>query len=59
MLDKTILVSPMEARKILGGIGKNVIYDLCKEKEFPSFKIGSKFYINKEKLQEWADKQCR
>ncbi|MGG7153053.1 helix-turn-helix domain-containing protein [Clostridium neonatale] len=57
MKHETILISPMEAKKILGDIGRNVIYDLCREKDFPSFKIGSKYYINKEKLQEWADNQ--
>lgn len=56
-MNNQILLSPMQAKEILG-VGRNEIYNLCKNKDFPSFKIGSKYYINKEKLQEWADNQC-
>ncbi|GAA0068358.1 hypothetical protein UT300002_31440 [Clostridium perfringens] len=54
----SILITPMQAKNLLG-VGRNEIYNLCKKKGFPSFKIGNKYYINKEKLQEWADKQCK
>lgn len=54
-----IVITPKEAMTILG-VGRNTMYEvLLKDKNFPAFKIGTKFYINKEKLQEWADKQCR
>lgn len=54
-----IVIAPKEAMTILG-VGRNTMYEvLLKDKNFPAFKIGSKFYINKDKLQEWADKQCR
>ncbi|MDV5112710.1 helix-turn-helix domain-containing protein [Clostridium perfringens] len=53
-----ILLTPMQAKNILG-VGRNEIYRLCNTKGFPSFKIGQKNYINREKLQEWADKQCK
>ena len=56
--NNSILVTPMQAKKLLG-VGRNEIYKLCNAKGFPSFKIGQKHYINKEKLQEWADKQCK
>lgn len=58
MLESKILLTPMEARKLLG-VGRNEIYKLCNSKGFPAFKINTKHYINKEKLQEWADKQCK
>jgi len=58
MSDNQILLTPMEAKKLLG-VGRNEIYNLCKTKGFPSFKIGSKYYVNSQKLQEWADKQCK
>lgn len=57
MIKNSILLSPIQAKEILG-VGRNEIYNLCKNKDFPSFKIGSKYYINKAKLQEWADNQC-
>jgi len=54
-----IVIAPKEAMAILG-VGRNTMYEiLLKDKNFPAFKIGSKFYINKDKLQEWADKQCK
>lgn len=57
MVKNSILLSPVQAKELLG-VGRNEIYNLCKNKNFPSFKIGSKYYINREKLQEWADNQC-
>lgn len=56
-IENKILLTPMEAKKILG-VGRNEIYELCKTKGFPAFKIKSKYYVNKDKLQEWCDKQC-
>lgn len=58
MSDNQILGSPTQARKLLG-VGRNEMYKLCNTKGFPSFKIGSKHYVNLQKLQEWADKQCK
>ncbi len=55
---KTILIGPMEAMKILG-VGRNRLYtDLLKRKDFPAFQIGTKYFINRELLNEWAKKQC-
>lgn len=55
--EKTVLISPTEAFKLLG-VGRNALYcDLLKRDDFPAFMIGGKYYINKLKLQEWADKQ--
>lgn len=58
MSDESILITPMQAKNLLG-VGRNEIYNLCKKKGFPSFKIGNKYYINRVKLQEWADNQCK
>lgn len=55
---QSILGSAIQAKDILG-VGRNEIYRLCNTKGFPSFKIGSKYYVNLQKLQEWADKQCK
>lgn len=54
---KSILISPSEGMKVLG-VGRNMIYELLKRKDFPAFQIGSKYFINRELLQNWADKQC-
>ncbi|MBS4958180.1 MAG: helix-turn-helix domain-containing protein [Clostridium sp.] len=58
MQEEKILISTSEAQRILG-VGRNEIYRLCNTKEFPAFKIGSKFYVNKNKLQSWADERCK
>lgn len=56
---ETILVSPVEAMEILG-VGRNRMYcDLLKRDDFPAFRINSKYFVNKLKLQEWADKMCK
>lgn len=58
-MKEKIILTPKEAMEILG-VGRNTMYEiLLKDNNFPAFRIGNKFYINKEKLQVWADKQCR
>lgn len=55
---KVILVSPIEAMELLG-VGRNTMYEnLLKRDDFPAFKLGTKYFINAELLQEWANKQC-
>lgn len=54
----SILISPAEGMKLLG-VGRNAMYeDLLKRKDFPSFQIGAKYFINRELLEEWTKKQC-
>lgn len=57
-IEEKILIKPKEAKDLLG-VGTNAIYELCKDKDFPSVHIGGRIYINKNKLQDWADKLCR
>ncbi|WP_338597029.1 helix-turn-helix domain-containing protein [Clostridium baratii] len=57
-IEEKILITPKEAKGLLG-VGTNAIYTLCKDKDFPSVCIGGRIYINKNKLQDWADKLCR
>ncbi|MBV4420170.1 helix-turn-helix domain-containing protein [Clostridium tyrobutyricum] len=56
---KTILISPTEAIEFLG-VSRNRMYeDLLKREDFPAFRIGTKYFVNRELLQEWANNQCR
>lgn len=56
--NKAILGSPAQAMEVLG-VGRNMMYeDLLKRRDFPAFRIGSKYFINLELLQDWANKQC-
>lgn len=55
---KTILIDPTEAMKYLG-VKRNRMYcDLLRRDDFPCMRLGSKFFINRELLKEWAKKQC-
>lgn len=58
MEKEKILLTPVQAQKILG-VGRNRIYELLETKGFPSFKIGERYYVNREQLQEWANSQCQ
>lgn len=56
---KKLLLTPAEARKILGW-SKNTIYEvLATDKTFPAFRInnGVNWYINADKLSDWIDAQ--
>lgn len=56
---KAILISPTEAMKVLG-VGRNMMYEnLLKRDDFPKMRIQNKYFINRELLQEWANKQCK
>ena len=56
---KTILIDPIEGMKFLG-VGRNRMYeDLLKRDDFPAFKMGNKYFLNRELLQEWAKNQCQ
>lgn len=51
------LLTPAEAREILG-IGKNRMYEiLATDKTFPAFRLNSTWFINADKLQDWIDKK--
>jgi hypothetical protein len=38
--------------------GKRQAYNLMNSATFPSFRINTKHYITKEKLEKWAEKQA-
>lgn len=38
-------------------IGINTVYKLVRRKDFPSLKMGNRFYIIENKVDEWLNKQ--
>lgn len=50
------LLDLKETQEVLG-VGRNTLLSLLHEKDFPSFKLKSKWYVNVDKLQHWIDKQ--
>ena len=57
--DKSKLsLTPKEAAEELG-IGTNTIYSLLKDKDFPSYQVGTKWYVSRKGLEEWIEKQIK
>lgn len=54
-----VLVKATEARKILGGIGKNKFYELAKRPDFPSVRIGRFLFVDKTRLHEWIGREIQ
>lgn len=53
----TLVLSPKEAMKALD-VSQTIMYnDLLKRKDFPSYRVGNKWYISKQGLEEWVRKQ--
>ena len=39
--------------------GKRQAYELVNSQNFPSFRINSKIYVDKNELEKWIKQQCR
>ena len=40
------------------GVNINTMYELVRQSEFPSFKIGNKFLVSVKGLEDWVSKQA-
>lgn len=40
-------------------ISRKTAYELARQNDFPSFRIGNRILINRKGLQCWIDEQCR
>lgn len=40
------------------GVNINTMYELVRQSEFPSFKIGNKFLVSVRGLEDWVSKQA-
>lgn len=49
---KVIVLTPSEVSKVLK-IGKNQVYALMNKDDFPSYRIGNKFFVTNIDLTEW------
>ena len=38
-------------------VGKSTLYQLLRSADFPSYKIGTKYYATEEAIDEWVNKQ--
>ena len=52
------LLTPAQLREYLH-VGNNKLYELLRRKDFPSFQIGSRFYVVEDDLNEWMTAQCK
>ena len=49
-------LTPKEAAEELG-FGTNTIYNLLKDKDFPSYQVGNKWFVSRKGLEEWVENQ--
>ena len=55
MSDKAVEIefyTALEIQNIIG-CGTNTVYSLMKDKDFPSVKIGRKYYVPKKEFERW------
>jgi excisionase family DNA binding protein len=52
-----VAYSVKEASEALG-VNINTMYELVRQSEFPSFKIGNKFLVSVKGLEDWVSKQA-
>ncbi len=52
------LLKPTDVKKYLN-IGSDKLYELLRQKNFPSLKIGCRFYIIEDEFIEWLNKQTK
>ena len=41
------------------GVGTSTLYQLLRSADFPSYKIGTKYYVTEEALDNWVSKQSK
>ena len=44
-----------EVRRMLGGIGKNTLYDWCRQNIIPHKRVGRVILFSKKRIQEWLE----
>ncbi len=52
------LLTPKEVQEYLH-IGNNTLYNLLSQKDFPSFRLGKRYYIFEDKFLEWMDMKSK
>ncbi len=62
-MEDTKLITPKELFLLMnkdggGKIGLMKVYELVRKKDFPSLKIGGRYFILENKLDEWFNKQA-
>ena len=50
------LMTPKELMEYLN-CGKRTAYTLCAKRDFPSFRVGNNYYILKDKLAQWIERE--
>lgn len=50
------LITPKEVKAYLG-CNDVTLYALLKQKDFPSFRVGKRFYINRERFIKWMERK--
>jgi hypothetical protein len=62
-MNDTKLITPKELFSLMnkdnpGNIGLMKVYELVRRKDFPALKIGGRYFVLENKLDEWFNKQA-
>ena len=52
------LLTPQQVKDYLR-CNDRTIYSLCKRKDFPAFRVGRRYLIDRDKLIEWINKESK
>ena len=52
-------LAPKDVKGLFPALGKNKIYQLMHDNTFPSIKLGGRYYVKRDDLEDWLKKQTR
>ncbi len=52
MQEERVMIGVTEIMQMMG-IGRNRAYEIIKQKEFPSIKVGRRYLVHKEVFEKW------
>ena len=50
----SMVLTPLDIAAVLG-ISRNTVYELVHSKDFPAFRVGKQYRVNREKFLAWLD----
>lgn len=54
-VEGSLVMRAEEVREMLGGIGKNTLYEWCRQGRIPHKRVGRVILFSRIRLQEWLD----
>ena len=58
MIELPEVIKPKDLIEYLN-CSKTTAYELCRRRDFPSFRIGRNYYIRSDKISEWIERESK